>query len=58
LAAGDDARSHARSDPSRKASARVYDEVLDQRVWIGCFPFRFKGGEAAYARIVAVDRDE
>ncbi len=19
------------------------DEVLDQRVWIGCFPFRFKG---------------
>jgi arylformamidase len=29
------------------------DEVLDQRVWLGCFPFRFKGGEAAFARIVA-----
>ena len=29
------------------------DEILDQRVWIGCFPFRFKGGEAAFARIVA-----
>ena len=28
-------------------------EILDQRVWIGCFPFRFKGGEAAFARIVA-----
>ena len=25
------------------------DEVLDQRVWLGCFPFRFKGGEAAFA---------
>ena len=29
------------------------DEVLDQRVWLGCFPFRFRGGEAAFARIVA-----
>ena len=29
------------------------DEVLNQRVWLGCFPFRFKGGEAAFARIVA-----
>ena len=29
------------------------DEVLDQRVWLGCFPFRFKGGEAAFARVVA-----
>ena len=29
------------------------DEVLDQRVWIGCFPFRFRGGEAAFSRIVA-----
>ena len=29
------------------------DEVLDQRVWLGCFPFRFKGGEAAFSRIVA-----
>jgi arylformamidase len=29
------------------------DEVLDQKVWLGCFPFRFRGGEAAFARIVA-----
>lgn len=29
------------------------DEVLDQRVWIGCYPWRFKGGEAAFCRIVA-----
>jgi len=29
------------------------DRVLDQRVWIGCFPFRFKGGEAAFCRFVA-----
>jgi len=29
------------------------DEVLDQRVWLGCLPFRFAGGEAAFARIVA-----
>jgi kynurenine formamidase len=29
------------------------DEVLDQRVWVGCFPFRFKGGEAAFCRFVA-----
>jgi arylformamidase len=29
------------------------DEVLDQRIWLGCFPFRFSGGEAAFARIVA-----
>ncbi len=29
------------------------DEVLDQRVWLGCFPFRFRGGEAAFARVVA-----
>ena len=29
------------------------DEVLNQRVWLGCFPFRFRGGEAAFARIVA-----
>jgi hypothetical protein len=34
------------------------DEVLDQRVWLGCFPFRFSGGEAAFARIVAfVEKD-
>ena len=29
------------------------DKVLDQKVWIGCFPFRFKGGEAAFSRVVA-----
>lgn len=34
------------------------DEVLDQRIWLGCFPFRFKGGEAAFSRIVAFVRNE
>ncbi|MBX6754746.1 MAG: cyclase family protein, partial [Thermorudis peleae] len=29
------------------------DEVLDQRVLVGCFPWRFKGGEAAFCRLVA-----
>jgi len=29
------------------------DEVLDQRLWVGCFPFRFQGGEAAFSRFVA-----
>jgi arylformamidase len=29
------------------------DEVLNQRVWLGAFPFRFKGGEAAWCRVVA-----
>ncbi len=29
------------------------DRVLNQRVWVGCFPFRFKGGEAAFSRFVA-----
>ena len=29
------------------------DEGLVKRVGLGCFPFRFKGGEAAFARIVA-----
>ncbi len=29
------------------------DQVLDQRLWIGCYPWRFKGGEAAFCRIVA-----
>lgn len=29
------------------------DEILDQRVWVGCFPFRFAGGEAAWCRVVA-----
>lgn len=29
------------------------DEVLDRRVWFGCFPWRFQGGEAAFCRAVA-----
>ena len=29
------------------------DRVLNQRLWVGCFPFRFKGGEAAFSRFVA-----
>jgi arylformamidase len=29
------------------------DDVLDQRLWIGCFPWRFAGGEAAFCRVVA-----
>ncbi len=29
------------------------DKVLDKRAWIGAFPFRFKGGEAAFCRFVA-----
>lgn len=29
------------------------DEVLDQRIWVGCFPFRFRGGEAAWCRMLA-----
>ncbi len=29
------------------------DRVLDQRVTVGCFPWRFKGGEAAFCRFVA-----
>ena len=29
------------------------DLILNQRVWVGCFPFRFKGGEAAFCRFVA-----
>lgn len=36
----------------------MIDQVLDQRVWVGCFPFRFAGGEAAFSRFVAfVERD-
>ena len=33
------------------------DEVLNTRCTIGCFPFRFVGGEAAYARVVAFLED-
>ncbi|MDR7544698.1 MAG: hypothetical protein QN120_10685, partial [Armatimonadota bacterium] len=29
------------------------DLILNRRVWVGCFPFRFKGGEAAFCRCVA-----
>ena len=29
------------------------DEVLDQRITFGCFPWRFQGGEAAFCRAVA-----
>ena len=29
------------------------DRVLDQRVTLGCFPWRFMGGEAAFCRFVA-----
>ena len=29
------------------------DEVLDQRIRLGCFPWRFQGGEAAFCRAVA-----
>jgi kynurenine formamidase len=29
------------------------DEVLDQRIQFGCFPWRFQGGEAAMCRAVA-----
>jgi arylformamidase len=29
------------------------DEILDQRIQFGCFPWRFQGGEAAFCRAVA-----
>jgi len=28
-------------------------ELQNQRLTIGCFPWKFKGGEAAFARTVA-----
>jgi kynurenine formamidase len=28
------------------------DQVLDQKVTFGCFPWRFQGGEAAFCRAV------
>ena len=31
----------------------MVDEVLNMRVWFGAFPFRFKGGEAAFCRCFA-----
>ena len=30
------------------------DEVLDQKVMVGCFPWRFLGGEASPCRAVAM----
>ena len=29
------------------------EKLLDKRVTIGCFPWKFRGGEAAFARVVA-----
>jgi kynurenine formamidase len=29
------------------------DRVLDQKITLGCFPWRFQGGEAAMCRAVA-----
>ena len=29
------------------------DQVLDQKITFGCFPWRFQGGEAAFCRAVA-----
>lgn len=34
------------------------DEVLDKRVWLGAFPYRFKGGEAAFCRVSAFVKEE
>ena len=34
------------------------DRILDRRVEIGCFPWRFQGGEAAFCRVVAFLSDE
>jgi kynurenine formamidase len=35
------------------------DKVLNRRIMVGCFPWRFKGGEAAFCRFVAfVPEDE
>ncbi len=34
------------------------DQVLDRRVMVGCFPWRFKGGEAAFCRLVAFIPEE
>ena len=34
------------------------DEVLDQRIQFGCFPWKFVGGEAAFCRAVAFLEEE
>ena len=36
----------------------MIDEVLDQRLWIGCFPWKFNMGEAAFCRLVAFAEKE
>jgi kynurenine formamidase len=33
------------------------DKVLGKRLIIGCFPWRFEGGESCIARIVAFDAE-
>jgi kynurenine formamidase len=33
------------------------DRVLDRRITVGCFPWRFQGGEAAFCRAVAFPDD-
>ena len=30
-------------------------EIQNRRLIIGCFPWKFQGGEAAFARVVAFD---
>jgi kynurenine formamidase len=30
-------------------------ELQNRRLPVGCFPWKFKGGEAAFARVVAFD---
>jgi len=34
------------------------DKVLNKRLIIGCFPWKFEGGESAFCRIVAFDTEE
>ena len=41
-----------RTDHAENAGGMI-DEVLDQRLWIGCFPWKFMSGEAAFCRLVA-----
>ena len=40
------------SNTSRRFSA---PEILNRQLVIGCFPWKFQGGEAAFARVVAFD---
>ena len=34
------------------------NEVLNKRLVIGCFPWKFQGGESAFCRIVAFEEQE